>query len=133
MKPIAPLAIPHKACKDTSLMGKKVDKGTKVMVNIHALHHTDKVWKEPYKFMPERFLGKQDKAMEQSLLPFSAGMRICAGMELGKLQFSLSLANLVNAFQWSCVSDGVFPDMSDLLGFVLFMKTPLEARIVPRA
>ncbi|KAI3900346.1 hypothetical protein MKW92_006941 [Papaver armeniacum] len=133
MKPIAPLAIPHKACKDTSLMGKKVDKGTKVMVNIHALHHTEKVWKEPYKFMPERFLQKQDKAMEQSLLPFSAGMRICAGMELGKLQFSFSLANLVNAFKWSCVSDGVLPDMSDLLGFVLFMKTPLEARIVPRS
>uniref|UniRef100_I3QBP4 (S)-canadine synthase CYP719A21 n=1 Tax=Papaver somniferum TaxID=3469 RepID=C7A21_PAPSO len=132
MKPIAPLAIPHKACKDTSLMGKKVDKGTKVMVNIHALHHTEKVWKEPYKFMPERFLQKHDKAMEQSLLPFSAGMRICAGMELGKLQFSFSLANLVNAFKWSCVSDGVLPDMSDLLGFVLFMKTPLEARIVPR-
>ncbi|KAI3949422.1 hypothetical protein MKW92_036410 [Papaver armeniacum] len=133
MKPIAPLAIPHKACKDTSLMGNRVDKGTRVMINIHALHHTEKVWKEPYKFLPERFLQKQDKAMEQSLLPFSAGLRICAGMELGKLQFLFSLANLVNAFKWSCVSDGVLPDMSDILGFVLSMKTPLQARIVPRA
>ncbi|KAI3845823.1 hypothetical protein MKX03_020320 [Papaver bracteatum] len=133
MKPIAPLAMPHKSCKDTSLMGKKVDKGTKVIVNIHALHHTEKVWKEPYKFMPQRFLQKQGKAMEQSLLPFSAGMRICAGMELGKLQCSFSLANLVKAFEWSCVSDGVLPDMSDrLAGFVMMMKTPLEACIVPR-
>nr|ANY58180.1 putative CYP719 [synthetic construct] len=139
MKPIAPLAIPHKACKETSLMGSKVDKGTRVMVNIYALHHNQKVWKEPYKFMPERFLetdnqdGNVGKAMEQSLLPFSAGMRICAGMELGKLQFTFSLANLVNAFKWSCVSDGVLPDMSDQLGFVLLMKNPLEARIVPRS
>ncbi|KAI3867351.1 hypothetical protein MKW98_013276 [Papaver atlanticum] len=137
MKPIAPLAIPHKACRDTSLKGNKIDQGTRVMVNIYALHHNEKVWREPYKFMPERFLQTQDvvngKAMEQSLLPFSAGMRICAGMELGKLQFSFSLANLVNAFQWSCVSDGVLPDMSDQLGFVLLMKTPLQARIVPRA
>ncbi|OVA11724.1 Cytochrome P450 [Macleaya cordata] len=112
MKPIAPLAIPHKACRETSLMGSKIDKGTRVMVNIYALHHNQKVWKEPFKFMPERFLqiDNQDvngKAMEQSLLPFSAGMRICAGMELGKLQFSFSLANLVNAFEWSCVADGV--------------------------
>nr|B1NF19.1 RecName: Full=Trifunctional (S)-stylopine synthase/(S)-nandinine synthase/(S)-canadine synthase; Short=STS; AltName: Full=Cytochrome P450 719A13 [Argemone mexicana]ABR14721.1 stylopine synthase [Argemone mexicana]ANY58137.1 CYP719A13 [synthetic construct] len=137
MKPIAPLAIPHKACRETSLMGRKVNQGTRVMVNIYALHHNQNVWKEPYKFNPERFLQKnQDgvdgKAMEQSLLPFSAGMRICAGMELGKLQFSFALANLVNAFKWSCVSDGVFPDMSDQLGFVLLMKTPLEAGIVPR-
>ncbi|KAI3859516.1 hypothetical protein MKW98_027113 [Papaver atlanticum] len=133
MKPIAPLALPHKACKDTSLMGKKVEKGTNIMVNIHALHHTEKVWTEPYRSMPERFLQKQDKAMEQSLLPFSAGMRICAGMKLGKLQFSFSLANLVKAFKWSCVSDGVLPDISDRLsGFVRFSKTPLEARIVPR-
>ncbi|MCL7050046.1 hypothetical protein MKW94_005973 [Papaver nudicaule] len=126
-------SIPHKACKDTSLMGKKVVRGTKIMVNIHALHHTDKVWKEPYKFMPERFLQKQDKAMEKSLLPFSACMRICAGMELGKLQFSFFLANLVNAFKWSCVSDEVLPDMSErLAGSVMLMKAPLEACIVPR-
>nr|ANY58159.1 putative CYP719 [synthetic construct] len=132
MKPIAPLAIPHKACKDTSLGGNKVDKGTRVMVNLHALHHNPKVWKEPNTFKPERFLELKDKEMEQSFLPFSAGMRTCAGMELGKLQFGFALANLVNAFQWTCVADGKLPDMSDLLGFVLFMKTPLEARIVPR-
>nr|ACO90219.1 stylopine synthase [Eschscholzia californica]ANY58155.1 CYP719A2 [synthetic construct] len=134
MKPIAPLAIPHKACRDTSLMGKKIDKGTRVMVNIYALHHNKNVFNDPFKFMPERFMkvDSQDangKAMEQSLLPFSAGMRICAGMELGKLQFSFALANLAYAFKWSCVADGVLPDMSDQLGFVLLMKTPLEARI----
>nr|Q50LH4.1 RecName: Full=Trifunctional (S)-stylopine synthase 2/(S)-nandinine synthase/(S)-canadine synthase; Short=STS; AltName: Full=Cytochrome P450 719A3; Short=EcCYP719A3; Short=EcCYPA [Eschscholzia californica]BAD98249.1 stylopine synthase [Eschscholzia californica] len=137
MKPIAPLAIPHKACKDTSLMGNKINKGTRVMVNLYALHHNKNVFNDPFKFMPERFLkvDNQDakgKAMEQSLLPFSAGMRICAGMELGKLQFSFALANLIFAFKWSCVDDGVLPDMSDELGFVLLMKTPLKARINPR-
>ncbi|RZC51746.1 hypothetical protein C5167_020167 [Papaver somniferum] len=133
MKPIASLEIPHKPCKDTSLMGKKFDMRTNIMVNIHALHHTEKVWSEPYRFMPERLLQKHDKAMEESLLPLSAGMRIYAGMELGKLQFSFSLANIVNTFKWSCVSDGVLPDINDRLsGYVRFSKTPLEARIVPR-
>nr|ANY58154.1 CYP719A9 [synthetic construct]BAG75114.1 cytochrome P450 [Eschscholzia californica] len=136
MKPIAPLAIPHKASRDTTLMGKKVEKGTKVMVNLHALHHNENVFNDPYKFMPERFLksyqGAKAKAMEQSYLPFSAGMRICGGMEVGKLQFGFALANLAYAFKWSCAVNGVLPDMSDELGFVLFMKTPLEARIVRR-
>nr|ANY58142.1 putative CYP719 [synthetic construct] len=139
MKPIAPLAIPHKAVRETSLAGNKVEPETRVMVNIHAIHHNPEVWMDPYKFKPERFLQGEDingggnlKLMEQSLLPFSAGMRTCAGMELGKLQFGFSLANLVNAFQWDCAKKGMFPDMSDLLGFVLLMKTPLQAKIVPR-
>nr|WQI83143.1 CYP719A45 [Corydalis yanhusuo] len=139
MKPIAPLALPHKAVRETSLAGNMVEPGTCVMVNIYAIHHDPKVWNEPYKFKPERFLHGEDnddgnmKAMEQSWLPFSAGMRTCAGMELGKLQFGFSLANLVNAFQWDCAKKGMLPDMSDLPGFVLLlMKTPLEAKIVPR-
>nr|ANY58156.1 CYP719A11 [synthetic construct]BAG75115.1 cytochrome P450 [Eschscholzia californica] len=135
MKPVAPLAIPHKACRETSLMGMPIDKGTKVMVNIHSLHHNENVFSDPFTFMPERFLkvdNQNVKAMEQSYLPFSAGMRICAGIELGKLHFGFALANLVYAFKWSCVADGVLPDMSEELGTILFMKTPLEARIVRR-
>nr|Q948Y1.1 RecName: Full=(S)-canadine synthase; AltName: Full=(S)-tetrahydrocolumbamine oxidase (methylenedioxy-bridge-forming); AltName: Full=Cytochrome P450 719A1 [Coptis japonica]ANY58144.1 CYP719A1 [synthetic construct]BAB68769.1 methylenedioxy bridge-forming enzyme [Coptis japonica] len=137
MKPIAPLAIPHKTAKETTLMGTKVAKGTRIMVNLYALHHNQNIWPDPYKFMPERFLEGEtgtayNKAMEQSFLPFSAGMRICAGMDLGKLQFAFALANLVNAFKWSCVEEGKLPDMGEELSFVLLMKTPLEARIAGR-
>ncbi|PIA64716.1 hypothetical protein AQUCO_00100288v1 [Aquilegia coerulea] len=139
MKPIAPLAIPHMTAKDTTLMGTKVAKGTRIMVNLYALHTNQKIWTEPYKFIPERFMqGDQNegvtnnKAREQSFLPFSAGMRICAGMDLGKLQFAFSLANLVNALKWSCVEEDRYPDMSEELGFVLLMKTPLVAKITAR-
>nr|L7T720.2 RecName: Full=Pluviatolide synthase; AltName: Full=Cytochrome P450 family 719 subfamily A polypeptide 23 [Podophyllum peltatum]ANY58172.1 CYP719A24 [synthetic construct] len=134
MKPIAPLAIPHKTAIDTSLMGTKVPKGTCVMVNLYALHHDESVWAKPYTFMPERFLQREDgkSVTEQAFLPFGAGMRICGGMEVGKLQFSLALANLVNAFKWTSAAEGKLPDMSDELQFITVMKTPLEARIVPR-
>nr|ANY58163.1 putative CYP719 [synthetic construct] len=142
MKPIAPLAIPHKTSKDTTVRGTKVAAGTCVLVNLYALHHDHKIWAKPHKFMPERFLegnvnggdssGANVKVIEQSFLPFGAGMRICAGMELGKLQFSFALANLVNAFKWTSVVDGKLPDMSEELKFIMLMKTPLEARIIPR-
>nr|ANY58140.1 putative CYP719 [synthetic construct] len=138
MKPIAPMAIPHKAVRETTLMGNKIDKNTVVMVNLYAIHHNPKVFPEPYKFRPERFLAGGDgkfgnlKAMEQSLLPFSAGMRICAGMELGKLQYGFALASLVNAFNWTCTADGKLPDMSEDHCFILLMKNPLVARIIPR-
>ncbi|KAF5195557.1 (S)-canadine synthase [Thalictrum thalictroides] len=137
MKPIAPFAIPHKTAKDTTLMGTKVAKGTSIMVNLYALHHNPDIWTEPYKFIPERFMQGEDgsatnKAMEKSFLPFGGGMRICAGMDLGKLQFGFVLANLVNAFKWSCVEEGNFPDLTEKLSFVLLMKTPLEAKITTR-
>nr|ANY58188.1 putative N-methyltransferase [synthetic construct] len=137
MKPIAPFAIPHMTAKDTTLMGTKVAKGTSIMVNLYALHHNPDIWTEPYKFIPERFMQGEDgsatnKAMERSFLPFGAGMRTCAGMDLGKLQFAFVLANLVNAFKWSCVEEGKLPDLSEDLAFVLLMKTPLEAKITPR-
>ncbi|MCL7044847.1 hypothetical protein MKW94_017705 [Papaver nudicaule] len=140
MKPIAPMAIPHKASKDTSLMGKKVNKGTVVMVNLYAIHHNPDVFPEPDKFMPERFLKDVNsdgslgniKKMESSLMAFSAGMRVCAGMDLGKLQLGFGLASLVNAFKWDCAVEGKLPDLTEENNFILFMKNPLEARITRR-
>ncbi|KAG9450887.1 hypothetical protein H6P81_010852 [Aristolochia fimbriata] len=152
MRPIAPLGIPHKALNDTSLMGERIEAGTTVMVNLYAVLHDPAVWKEPDRFDPERFLetapgrpqGKlvddEEKdhaamtgAMERSFLPFGAGRRNCAGMELAKPHVALTLGNLVKAFQWSTANDqGEFPDLTEDLIFVLGMKTPLQAKIVPR-
>ncbi|OVA10470.1 Cytochrome P450 [Macleaya cordata] len=148
MKPIAPLAVPHQAVRDSKLMGTKVKKGTPVLVNLYAMHYDPSVWVEPSRFMPERFLvghpnndngsggggGGEDHmgAMERSLIPFGAGRRICAGMEVAKLQVALTVANLVNSFQWSSVVEGQLPDLTEDLTFILRMKTPLAARIVPR-
>ncbi|XP_058112251.1 cheilanthifoline synthase-like [Magnolia sinica] len=135
MKPIAPLAIPHKTVNDTTLTGLKIDKGTAVIVNIYAVLNDPKVWNEPERFMPERFLNENARsagmAMERSFLPFGAGRRICAGMDLGKLQVGLTLANLINSFEW-LAADGDGPDMTDDFTSLLRMKEPLVARIKPR-
>ncbi|KAG9450889.1 hypothetical protein H6P81_010854 [Aristolochia fimbriata] len=130
MRPIAPLGIPHKALNDTSLMGERIEAGTTVMVNLYAVLHDPAVWKEPDRFDPERFLenasgtpqGKlgddEEKdhaamigAMERSFLPFGAGRRNCAGMELAKSHVALTLGNLVKAFQWSAAIEGELPDL----------------------
>ncbi|KAG9450937.1 hypothetical protein H6P81_010902 [Aristolochia fimbriata] len=147
LRPIAPLAIPHKAVKDTTLKGERVEAGTTVMVNLYAVLHDPAIWKEPNRFHPERFLENNSNggegegvwkeeiattAMEKSFLPFGAGRRICAGMELAKPHMALTLGNLVKAFQWSTAIEGELPDLSEDSTFVLGMKTPLLARVVPR-
>ncbi|KAJ8618947.1 hypothetical protein MRB53_015133 [Persea americana] len=67
-----------------------------------------------------------------SYLPFGAGMRACAGMDVGKLQLAFSVCNLVYAFHWSNAVVREKPDLTEDLTFVLAMKTLLQARIVPR-
>ncbi|RWR90114.1 S-canadine synthase-like protein [Cinnamomum micranthum f. kanehirae] len=136
LKPIAPLAVPHKAARDTAWNGLHVAEGTTVMVNLYALHYDPKVWDEQDRFNPDRFMesskefsGKRGK---YSYLPFGAGMRACAGMDVGKLHLAFAVSNLVNAFHWSNAVEGEKPDLTEDLTFVLAMKTPLETRIVPR-
>ncbi|KAK9131275.1 hypothetical protein Sjap_011762 [Stephania japonica] len=133
MRPIAPV-MPHKAARDGELKGAKVRGGTPVLMNLYAVLHNDKVWREPNRFMPERFLkGAGDvEAMERSFVSFGVGRRSCPGMELAKIQIGLTVANLVNRFEWCSAVDGELPDLSEDLTFVLMMKTPLVARIVPR-
>ncbi|XP_068644716.1 piperic acid synthase CYP719A37-like [Aristolochia californica] len=139
MKPIAPMAVPHSAAKDTKLKGRRVGKGTRVTVNIHALHYDPEVWEHPDSFKPERFLtrsndgdGGKQQSVEQWFIPFGAGLRTCAGMELGKLQVALALGNLVRAFKWSPEIDGDLPDLSEQMLIILTMKNPLRAKIEPR-
>ncbi|KAJ8618949.1 hypothetical protein MRB53_015135 [Persea americana] len=136
MKPIAPLAVPHKAARDTTLGGLHVAEGTTVMVNLYALHYDPKVWDEPERFKPERFMESSKEFLgkrgQYSFLPFGAGMRACAGMEVGKLQLPFAVSNLVNAFHWSNAVESEEPNLGEDFSFILAMKTPLEARIVPR-
>ncbi|RWR90116.1 LOW QUALITY PROTEIN: S-canadine synthase-like protein [Cinnamomum micranthum f. kanehirae] len=111
MKPIAPLAVPHRAARDTTLDGLHVAEGTTTKC---GMNRSGSSRSESSK----EFLGKRG---QYSFLPFGAGMRACAGMEVGNLQLLFAVSNL-----------GEEPNLSEDFSFILAMKTPLEARIVPR-
>lgn len=86
LKAIAPLAVPHKTAKDSTLMGMRVTEGTSVLVNLYAVLRDGSVWRDPNRFIPDRFLANSkhgdgnggvrnglERAMERSFLPFGAG------------------------------------------------------------
>lgn len=58
-----------------------IEKGLKVLVPIHAIHHDPQYYPDPWKFDPERFRDNNKKLRDScTFLPFGEGPRICIGM-----------------------------------------------------
>uniref|UniRef100_A0A453QCJ1 Cytochrome P450 76C4 n=1 Tax=Aegilops tauschii subsp. strangulata TaxID=200361 RepID=A0A453QCJ1_AEGTS len=135
LHPPAPFLLPHVAETTTQVQGYTIPKGTRLLVNVWAIGHDGKVWPEPEKFMPERFLEKDVdfKGRDFELLPFGSGRRMCPGTPLAVRIVHLMLASLLHRFQWRLPVDvekkGL--DMTERLGVNLSMATPLEAIATP--
>lgn len=60
---------------------KYLPKGTDIVVPIGDLHRDSRIWNEPLKFIPERFLPEEiEKRHPCSFIPFSYGPRNCIGL-----------------------------------------------------
>uniref|UniRef100_A0A5F5PXT1 Steroid 17-alpha-hydroxylase/17,20 lyase n=1 Tax=Equus caballus TaxID=9796 RepID=A0A5F5PXT1_HORSE len=114
IRPVAPMLIPHKALVDSSIGEFAVDEGTNVIINLWALHHNEKEWHQPDRFMPERFLdptGSQLISPSLSYLPFGAGPRSCIGELLARQELFLFTAWLLQRFNLEVPDDGQLPSL----------------------
>jgi len=102
--PPAPL-VPKIAAEDTTLTvsnakgGKTtfpVPSGTMVDLHVAGLHYNPRYWKDPHKFMPERFLGDWPK---DAFAPFSLGARACLGRRFFETQGIASMAMLLSRYK----------------------------------
>uniref|UniRef100_A0A3B4D2A3 Steroid 21-hydroxylase n=1 Tax=Pygocentrus nattereri TaxID=42514 RepID=A0A3B4D2A3_PYGNA len=120
IRPVAPILIPHVAMQDTSLGGHAVAKGTRVLVNMWAIHHDPKHWDEPDRFRPDRFLDATGKKITPpSFLPFGAGPRICVGKPLAHMELFLFVSFLLQRFHFSVPVGASLPDLRGRYGVVL--------------
>ncbi|XP_007530750.2 steroid 17-alpha-hydroxylase/17,20 lyase [Erinaceus europaeus] len=134
IRPVAPLLIPHKATVDTSIGDLAIDKDTEVIVNLWALHHSEKEWHQPDKFMPERFLDPERKHLitpSMSYLPFGAGPRTCLGENLARQELFLFMAWLLQRFDLEVPDDGQLPCLEGIAKVVLLIK-PFKVKIKVR-
>ena len=56
MYPPAPLLAPREFIEDCIIGGYHVPKGTRLITNLWKIQTDPRIWSEPLKFMPERFL-----------------------------------------------------------------------------
>ncbi|KAL0739770.1 hypothetical protein Bca4012_081283 [Brassica carinata] len=120
LHPAVPLLLPRKAEADVEIFGYLVPKDAQVLVNVWAIGRDPKVWENPTRFEPERFLGgKIDvKGKDYELIPFGAGRRICPGLPLAVKTVSLMLVSLLYSFDWKLPST---VDMDETFGHFLIV------------
>ncbi|CAI7646069.1 unnamed protein product [Penicillium glandicola] len=66
--------------------------GTPVGMAAYSLHTDPKVYPEPFKFIPERWLDDYDTDMNRNWVPFSRGSRNCLGMNLAYAEMYWAMA-----------------------------------------
>ncbi|KAE8658000.1 Kinase superfamily protein [Hibiscus syriacus] len=134
--PIAPLLVPHLAMEDCKVAGYDIRKGTRVYVNTWSIGRDPSLWEQPEEFRPERFLGRDIDVKGRSfeLLPFGAGRRMCPAYNLGLKMVQLSIANLLQAFNWKLPDNTKVEDLSmeESSGLTTPRKFPLVAVMEPR-
>lgn len=73
-----------------------LEKGTRLVVPIYALHRHRALWDAPEVFDPARFLPQEGKARPQddryAYMPFGAGPRVCIGARFAETEALLVLA-----------------------------------------
>ncbi|KAM0937808.1 putative isoflavone 2'-hydroxylase [Dioscorea sansibarensis] len=138
MYPAGPLLVPHESSQDCTVGGFHVPSGTILLVNAWKIHRDPKLWDEPNKFKPERFLRTNSERNDREemnegfkMIPFGFGRRRCPGEALAMRVVPLVVGTLVQCFVWERVGDGEV-DMSEGRGLTLPKAKPLEATYKPR-
>ncbi|XP_038883369.1 cytochrome P450 CYP82D47-like [Benincasa hispida] len=128
--------ISREAAEDIDVDGFHIKKGTWLFINLWKIHRDERVWDEPLKFKPERFLTTHKNfdvkgGQQFELIPFGGGRRICPGLWFGLQLVEFVLGGLLHAFDIWTPEDAAV-DMTGTIGMTNMKATPLEVFIKPR-
>ncbi|MEM1309063.1 MAG: cytochrome P450, partial [Cyanobacteria bacterium P01_H01_bin.153] len=97
--PITPTAFVRVLKEPMTLAGYEFAAGTALMPATYIMHQRPDLYPEPKHFRPERFLERQYAPHEY--LPFGGGARRCIGSALAMMELKLSMATLLQDFEFS--------------------------------
>ncbi len=131
--PTAPGLANRIALADDEVCGFKVKKGTSIAIGPWLLHHHRRLWDEPNRFDPDRFLPERSAGRPRfAYLPFGAGPRVCIGQMLAMNEAVLILASLAQRYQLRLAPGQVVqPQANITLRPKYGLKMTLEHRRAP--
>ncbi|EIW59364.1 cytochrome P450 [Trametes versicolor FP-101664 SS1] len=99
---VSPLSIAHVTVEDDEFHGYFIPAGTTVVPNVWACMHDPRIYPEPEKFCPERFIGKDGRlnpdVLDPATLIFGSGRRICPGRYFVDAALFLTAASVLQVF-----------------------------------
>jgi cytochrome P450 len=104
-------AVQRKAATSTSIGGFSLPAGAIVLVGIYHLHRHPAFWRDPERFMPERWLEGERPAARGAYLPFGAGARACVGTHFATVEGPLLLALIGRRYELQLAQEDVEPEI----------------------
>ncbi|KAF8853739.1 putative cytochrome P450 pisatin demethylase [Acephala macrosclerotiorum] len=90
------------------ISGMWIPEGTKVGINAWVLHFDERIYEEPERFWPERWLTGDEKKlaeMEKSFFAFGAGSRTCIGKNISLMEMGKIIPQLLREFEIELVNE----------------------------
>jgi len=78
--------------------------GVVAVPNIYLVHRNPRVWPQPHRFDPQRFV--DDKPTPYTFFPFGGGIHKCIGLRFSPLEVKTILAHLLRRYHWTLVKPG---------------------------
>ncbi|KAL2846866.1 cytochrome P450 [Aspergillus pseudoustus] len=107
--PTVPTTI-REAVRDSTLAGKHIPKGTKIILAPYAINRSPEFWVDGNEFRPERWIDTDPKTGEQSVnhtggastnfaqITFLHGQRSCIGKDFARAELRCAVAGVVGRF-----------------------------------
>ncbi|KAF9067150.1 O-methylsterigmatocystin oxidoreductase [Rhodocollybia butyracea] len=133
---ITPLGLPHLVSENDTHHGYFIPKGSTILTNNMMLYNDPKVYPQPERFSPERFLASEGNSKQKDPREylFGFGRRVCPGVHLADASVWLACASVLAAFDISpAVKDGttVMPSGNFMDGIISHPEQ-FECNITPR-
>ncbi|XP_019625214.1 PREDICTED: cytochrome P450 2U1-like [Branchiostoma belcheri] len=129
---IAPFSVPHTTSNDVTFRGYNIPKGTIVQANLWAVHHDPRLWPDPHKFDPARFLDAAGKFVKrEEVMPFSIGRRVCLGEQLARMELFLFFTSLLQRFSFKLPEGSSEPSEEGVFG-ATHSPVPFKLVATPR-
>ena len=136
---IVPFGLPHATRSDVIVDGYVIPSGTVVLTNLWSAGRDPRVWPEPDRFQPERFLRRTldgateiDRRLTRRFYPFGSGRRKCVGEKLGRTQILYSFAWIMRHFSLRIANDSAPRDPHPAVFGDVMKPAPYYIQVEPR-